>query len=271
MSNVPPPYAPTQLSTAIYDTNSSANVLHEEVTRNSLAPTPLHRTALDSLAEACSILPALEMLESAFLKDYITDQQEYSSTCYRMMMQMETIQKSIADDVELRQIVQTATMGLCDFDQNFRNFASEICRAFSLECPLAIMRLSQGMPATMEHLGAQVDCGRLNLAENTLSSTSSRLIADITGNFITCMDALKLEYNTRSALHPLLSELVVNLNDLLDHGSKAVHDFDGKSRLVNWLIRLNNLDSDQHLDARQIEEFLQDLNTAHSGFYESLK
>lgn len=83
------------------------------------------------------------------------------------------------------------------------------------------------------------------------------------------MDALKLNYKTKDQLHPLLSDLVVNLNDLIDANHKMI-DFEGKSKLVNWLIRLNNL-GDGRLDEGESDKFLEDLDVAYKGFYSELE
>ena len=82
------------------------------------------------------------------------------------------------------------------------------------------------------------------------------------------MDALKLNYRLKEQLHPLLSDLVINLNTLNETNEargKAARDFPGKSRLVNWLIKLNNSSAD--LNREDMDAFLQDLDVAYKGFY----
>ena len=78
------------------------------------------------------------------------------------------------------------------------------------------------------------------------------------------MDAVKLNYKTRDQLHPLLSDLVVNLNEF-----NETIEFNGKSKLINWLIKINNLEKE--LSQEDSDLFLNDLDTAYKGFYESLE
>lgn len=262
---VPPPYAPT--STTPYVVSNDATILAEQVTRSSLLPTLLHRNVYEPLAEAYSIIPTLEMLENAYIKDFITSEEQYTSTCYRMIMQLKMISKTFADDPAMVSFLRTSA-GLTGLSDDLENFTPELCRVFALDCPLALKRIQHGIPATIENMSAHVYSSK---AQDALESTSARLVADITGNFITCMDALKLNYTTKYELHPLISELVVNLNDLLDLGSHHTHDIDGKSKLVNWLIKVNNLGPTEALDQASVDQFLGDLGEAHKGFYQSLK
>ena len=109
------------------------------------------------------------------------------------------------------------------------------------------------MPATIEQING-----------NQPTSASARLVAEITGNFITCMDAVKLNYKSKEQLHPLLSDLVVNLNELNEE-----LQFTGKSKLVNWLIKINNLQTE--LTQEEADSFLNDLDIAYKGFYTTLE
>jgi hypothetical protein len=49
------------------------------------------------------------------------------------------------------------------------------------------------------------------------------------------MDALKLSYKSKDQLHPLLSELMTSLN------TSMPKDFDGRAKIVQWLITLNQM------------------------------
>lgn len=81
-----------------------------------------------------------------------------------------------------------------------------------------------------------------------------------------------MNYNTKEQLHPLLSNLVISLNDLVtrENDSSAPIEFVGKSKLVGWLIKLNNL-GESELPLEEVDLFLADLDGAYKGFYDSLE
>lgn len=269
----PPSYAPTATSSFTIPTTN----YHEEVTKSAIIKSSGDKDVLNSLAEVYSIVTVLETIEKAFIKDYITDKEKYTSTSLRLINQYQIILKGFKEDDEK---LQTCQKFIPDFTMD--GFLTCFSKQFNLNCPLALKRLSSGIPVTIELMGSSnendIPSGVM-LARDSNTSTpmtpgssgnnhNTRLIAESTGNFITCMDALKLNYNTKDQLHPLLSELVINLNELTEENSK--YDFAGKSKLVNWLIKLNNL-QDQELSAAEIEEFLTDLNVAYKNFYMTLE
>ncbi|RLV90611.1 Vacuolar protein sorting-associated protein 28 [Spathaspora sp. JA1] len=265
-----PEYAPT--STTSYTVSASSSQYNSEITKSSLFKTPLHKSVYDSLAEIYSILPTLEMLEVSYIKDYITDKERYTSTSYRLINQYQIIMKGFIEDSEKLNLVGKILPGL---DINSNNFLTLLSNKFQANCPHAIKRLQSGVPATIEHLSTQVESLHPSLTtpppSTTQANTSAKLISQITGNFITCMDAVKLNYKTKSQLHPLLSELVVNLNDLVENEQHKSLEFSGKSKLINWLIKVNNLQDGQEIDPNDADILLNDLDTAYKGFYTSLE
>lgn len=269
-TNPPPSYAPT--ATTSYTTSSKDGRYETEVLKLDFMKSLTHQTIYESLAEVYSIIPTLEMIENSLLKDYITDKEKYTSTSLRLINQYQLILKGFKDDEPEKQLIlkqllssSKITLQLPTLD----NFLSCMIEKFRINCPLAIKRLQVGVPATIQHLSTQVESSSHPTPAS--SSSSGRLVAEITGNFITCMDAIKLNYNTKSQLHPLLSDLVVNLNDLVEASSSHNSiDFNGKSKLVNWLIKLNNL-QDETLTKDECDLFLNDLDLAFKGFYSSLE
>ncbi|CAK7895140.1 vacuolar protein sorting-associated protein 28 [[Candida] anglica] len=264
MSTSPPAYAPTS-TTSYAPANDNINY-HQEITRSSLIKSPQHKSVYDSLAEVYSIVSVLEMVENSFLKDYITDKDKYTSTVLRLINQYSMILKSFEDNPKECEVLDSILIGRLADNSNFLEI---LTTKFHLQCPLSIKRLNAGIPATIEHLGMQVKSS--NSANNT---KSTRLVAEATGNFITCMDALKLNYKTKEQLHPILSSLVVSLNDLVMTGGDSTTtslDFVGKSKLVSWLIKLNGLGVDESLTSEESDNFLNDLDTAYKGFYTTLE
>ena len=63
--------------------------------------------------------------------------------------------------------------------------------------------------------------------------------------FITFMDALKLSYKSKDQLHPLLSELMTSLN------TSMPKDFEGRAKIVQWLITLNQMRAADELNDDQ--------------------
>ena len=49
------------------------------------------------------------------------------------------------------------------------------------------------------------------------------------------MDALKLSYKSKDELHPHLSDLMTSLN------TSMPRDFEGRAKIVQWLITLNQM------------------------------
>ncbi|KAK6461125.1 vacuolar protein sorting-associated [Scheffersomyces coipomensis] len=290
-SSSPLSYAPT--ATTSYTTSKNHEQYHEEITKSSLLKTSTHKNIYESLAEIYSIIPTLELLENSFLKDFITDREVFTNISYRLINQFQIIVKSFKDNDEKLSLLQEILKSNLTPDtlhSDLSNFLKLFAIKFNLTSnSKAINRLTVGVPATIEHLSTQVESsshhipppvivasssgdGSINTTNATSNSTSSaRLIAEITGNFITCMDAVKLNYRTKDQLHPLLSDLVVNLNDLIENSNHKVLEFDGKSKLINWLIKVNNLGDVDELNQSDSELFLNDLDAAYKGFYSSLE
>ncbi|CAG85376.2 DEHA2B09636p [Debaryomyces hansenii CBS767] len=276
--NSPPSYAPT--STSSY-TPSNANHIkyHREIDKSAVIKSPLHKNIYDSLAEIYSIVTVMEMIEKSFLKDYITDKDKYTSTTLRLINQYQIIIKGFQEDQSKQTILADIVPG-ASVDSD--DFSEKLANTYNLHAPLAIKRLQTGVPVTIEHLGTQVESSShpthniSNVNTSTNTKASGRLVAEVTGNFITCMDALKLNYKTKDQLHPLLSDLVVSLNDLVtmndsnDENNGKTIEFPGKSKLISWLIKLNNLE-DQELVQSDIDTFLNDLDSAYKNFYTSLE
>ncbi|KAI5960272.1 VPS28 [Candida margitis] len=246
----PPEYAPTA-STSFTISSKSAK-FNQEITRSSLLKSQSNKAIYNSLAEISSILLSVEMLENSFVKDYITDKEKYTSTTYRLIYQYQIIIKGF-DKSKLSVLREL----LPELTPDLSNFLPQFTAKFNLNCPQAVNRLQSGVPSTIDHVTDTT-------GTSGNSRANARLIAEITGNFITCMDAVKLNYKTRDQLHPLLSDLVVNLNEF----NESI-EFNGKSKLINWLIKINNLEKE--LSQEDSDSFLNDLDIAYKGFYTSLE
>lgn len=246
-----PAYAPTSTSlfTPLNNPRNPNTKFHEEITRLSFYKTPVHKAVCEALCEIYLIITTLEVVENAFLKDYVTDKEKYTSTVMRLINQYKTLAGVFG---KLEEHSKALAELVPQVSSSRDNLVSAICRQFRLPAPAAADRLQLGIPTTITHM-PKVEAEQ---------GPQARLVVEATGRFITIMDALKLNYKTKEQLHPLLSDLVVGVNEL------GV-DFDGKLGLVSWLIRLNKLEGE--LQPAESDDFLAALDTAYRGFYNLLE
>ena len=96
------------------------------------------------------------------------------------------------------------------------------------------------------------------------SSTNGTLILEATQDFITFLDALKLGLLAKDQLHPLLSDVIQSVNKVIDR------DFDGRGKIVQWLITLNQMKATEEVTEDQARELELDMNAAYQGFKATL-
>ena len=241
-----------------------------------LFETHSERERCDSIAELYSIIVAINILEKGYIRDEFVDKEEYyTNTTMRFIKQFYLILEN--DDVK----------------REFENIDSFVTK-YQLSCPLAVKRLKIRMPATIEHLPMVEEetkeitnekvhkTGKEKSDEDGLSGSKEeneettadngnaasegykgRAIAEATGAFITLMDAIKLNYNTKEQLHPLLTDIVTATN-------KVFENYEGRPKLVQWLITLNGLKFDEALSENQVKELLWDVDSAYKGFFAKL-
>lgn len=128
-----------------------------------------------------------------------------------------------------------------------------------MECPRATERLRIGLPATVEQPSH-------SLSHNTTAgpSASGSLILTATENFITFLDALKLNMLSKDALHPLLSEVIQSVNKVTEH------DFENRGKIIQWLITLNQMRATEELSEDQARELAFEMEQAYQGFKATL-
>ncbi|KAI6026936.1 hypothetical protein PISMIDRAFT_30999 [Pisolithus microcarpus 441] len=121
----------------------------------------------------------------------------------------------------------------------------EFMTRFRPDTPPALHRIKVGVPATVEH-------------SSEAGPETGKWIAETTQNFITFMDALKLPT-------PILQELVTGYARF--KGSK---EWEGRSRMVGWLITLNGMKASEELTEEQSRQLLFDADCAYAEFFRSL-
>ncbi|KAM5436294.1 Vacuolar protein-sorting-associated protein 28 [Microsporum ferrugineum] len=235
-SQRPLSYAPTPYSYTPNTALSATISLDEEVKPFS---SPAERDLYESLAEIYSIIVTLDGLEKAYIKDAVTES-EYTEMCARLLKQYKSI---LSDDAVAAEFVDLDTFK----------------RTWEMECPRATERLRIGLPATVEQPSH-------SLSHNTTAgpSASGSLILAATENFITFLDALKLNMLSKDALHPLLSEVIQSVNKVTEH------DFENRGKIIQWLITLNQMRATEELSEDQARELAFEMEQAYQGFKATL-
>ncbi|KAG0652034.1 vacuolar sorting-associated 28 [Hyphodiscus hymeniophilus] len=229
-------YAPTPHS-YVPNTSLSATInLDEEV---KLAETRAERDLQDSLAEVFSIIITLDELEKAYLKDAISES-DYTEICDRLLKQYKAI---LTDEAVSRQFVDL---------ESFKN-------EWDMEVPRATERIRIGLPST-------VTAPSINTSTTSNGGgMNGTLILEATQDFITFLDALKLGLLAKDQLHPLLSDVIQSVNKVADR------DFEGRGKIVQWLITLNQMKATEEVSEEQSRELELDMNSAYQGFKATLK
>lgn len=125
-----------------------------------------------------------------------------------------------------------------------------------MECPRATERIRVGIPATVEQ--------PTHKATPQASAAAATSIIAASENFITLLDAIKIGLVSKDSLHPILVETIQAVNKVTDK------EFDGKERIVHWLITLNQMRAAQNLDEEQTRELEFDMQRAYNGFKTTL-
>ncbi|EED21421.1 vacuolar protein sorting-associated protein Vps28, putative [Talaromyces stipitatus ATCC 10500] len=241
-SQRPLSYAPTPYSYTPNPALSATINLDEEV---KLASSSAERDLYESLAEIYSIIVTLDGLEKAYIRDAISES-EYTETCARLLKQYKS---TLADETVSREFVDLETFK----------------RMWQLECPRATERLRIGLPATIEQAshGTHTPSGGMPTSAPAAGASGS-LILIATENFITFLDALKLNMVSKDALHPLLSEVIQSVNKVTDR------DFESRGKIIQWLITLNQMRATEELSEEQARELSFDIEQAYQGFKATL-
>jgi ESCRT-I complex subunit VPS28 len=128
-----------------------------------------------------------------------------------------------------------------------------------IECPRATERIRIGIPGTV------VDSAQpVQKSSAPGSAAAATLIAAAIENFITLLDAIKIGLLEKDTLHPLLVDIIQACNKVTDV------DFEGKSKIVQWLITLNQKRAAEKLEDDQARDFQFDMEQAYYGFKSTL-
>lgn len=126
-----------------------------------------------------------------------------------------------------------------------------------MEVPRATERIRIGLPST-------VTAPPINASGASSNNTNGTLILEATQDFITFLDALKLGLLAKDQLHPLLSDVIQSANKVTNK------DFEGRGKIVQWLIMLNQMKATDEVSENQARELELDMNLAYQGFKATL-
>lgn len=193
------------------------------------------RDMYENFAELYAIIRATEKLEKAYIRDIISPS-EYEIECQKLITHFKTLASTLKDTIP-----------------NIERFAD----TYKMDCPAAINRLVvSGVPATVEHRAAAA----------TSSTTSAAIVAECVQNFITAMDSLKLNMVAVDQVHPLLSDLSASLNKL----TILPPDFEGKTKMRDWISRLSKMGAADELTEQQARQLHFDLESSYNSFMAAL-
>jgi len=193
------------------------------------------REMYENFAELFAIIRATEKLEKAYVRDIVSPS-EYEAECQKLIAHFKTLASTLKDTVPSI--------------QRFHD-------TYKMDCPAALNRLvTSVVPATVEHRSAAAASG----------NTSAATVAECVQNFITAMDSLKLNMVAVDQVHPLLSDLSASLNKL----TILPPDFEGKTKMREWIARLSKMGAADELTEQQARQLHFDLESSYNSFMAAL-
>ncbi|KAI9893910.1 MAG: Vacuolar protein-sorting-associated protein 28 [Vezdaea aestivalis] len=251
-TNRPQPYAPNS-----YASYPQATIpLHLPV---SLTSSTTSRDQIDNLAEIHSVIVTLDALEKAYVKDSLAaNPAAYTEACSRLLRQYKVLTEE-----------EGAGAGQAELG-GFEGF-TQFCARWSIEAPRAEKRIKVGLPGTVSEAstgrgGGGGDGGRNDGGgQSAKKGPAATAILEATQDFITFLDALKLGLLAKDSLHPLLADVIQSVNKVTSE------DFEGRGKIVQWLIALNSMRATEELDEARARELSFDMEGAYRGFKDALR
>lgn len=232
-------------------TRTFPSELYNEVPLFDSSTTPQQRETIDALSEIYSIIIALDHVEKAYLKDSI-DATQYTNSVNKLMAQY----KTYLNDEKVR--------------EQFQDLATFV-KKHNIVASSAVIRIERGIPITVEHAIGDDSDESSGETDDKIGSkkkkknVNGRNVAEATGNFITLIDALKLNYKAKDQLHPLMAELLLSINKV------SRQDFEYRQKLIDWIVKINKMKVDEQLTDTEIRELIFDLDMAYKNFYTLLE
>ena len=182
------------------------------------------RESYDEQANLFAIIVATEHLERAYARDAVS-QKDYYNECKKLISQYRVARRALD-----------------------KNMTTEcFMNLYQMDCPLAQERLDKGVPESGR--GDRDDGHAVTVAETVQQ-------------FITAMDAVKLDQRAVDDLQPLLSDLL----DVLTRLPDTPNDFEPNRKVQKWLQKLNNMRAVDEIDDSDSRQLYLDLDSAYGEF-----
>ena len=191
------------------------------------------RKKFNELADLYAIVKAMEHLEVAYARDAIGKEQ-YTEACSKLLGQFKGAQQAIKLDARVDTV-------------------HEFLEVYKAECPRAMKRIHDGVPATL------VD-------QDHSTANTQALVAETVSNFITVIDALKL--GTREVDE--LTLVMVELMSCLNRAVGVSDDFQPKRKVHSWVTLLGEMGAHDSISEEQARQLELDIQTAYSKYFASL-
>ncbi|KAG2221564.1 hypothetical protein INT45_002578 [Circinella minor] len=211
------------------------------------------RDKYDNMADLFAIIILMEHLEKAFIRDSITAEEQYTYAGNKINGVAVGVWEYTPQCVSLIAKYKTTMTFLSESVTNLETFMND----YKLTCPAAVNRFKIGVPATYEHA---VNDNKQDVGK------SAKYIAETVLHFITVMDTLRLNRHAVDELHPILADLIQSLNNV--PGLPA--DFEGRSKVRQWLITLNAMKASDEITDEQARQMLFEMEQSHTEFYRLL-
>eukprot|EP00485_Elphidium_margaritaceum_P023885 CAMPEP_0202712768 /NCGR_PEP_ID=MMETSP1385-20130828/45207_1 /ASSEMBLY_ACC=CAM_ASM_000861 /TAXON_ID=933848 /ORGANISM="Elphidium margaritaceum" /LENGTH=220 /DNA_ID=CAMNT_0049372899 /DNA_START=41 /DNA_END=703 /DNA_ORIENTATION=+ len=197
------------------------------------------RKKYDLLADLFSIIITVEHLEIVWARGCCEDD-EYTQHCQKLI----TRYKSMLPSIEY-------------YYPKIDDFFKEYCP----DAHAARNRLvNKGVPATTFHGSAQP--GKLDNAKS-----DQLVIAQTVQYFITTVDGLQLSLKAVDEIHPHLKDLMESINKI----KSLPPDHVSKTKVQEWLIKLNQMKAADELKDDDIRQMTFDLENAYAEFVKFLQ
>lgn len=203
----------------------------DEIEEVELYSSSRERQAYDDQATLYAIILATEHLERAFSRDAIT-QQEYIEECNKLISQFRLAEKAALSKLNMT--------------------TEQFMELYQLDCPRATERLlKMGVPEII----------RTNTGE-----TTATLVATTVANFITAMDAVRIDTRAMDELAPYLRDLMTSLAQL-----DVPDDFEPSCKVKHWLQIFNSMRATDEISDEDARQLSHDLDAAYGEFNRYLK
>lgn len=235
----------------------------------------------DLISELYSILFTINSIEKFFIKSSIfknkIEKDQYANSINELLSQwnsiIETLDFKITNN---NNNINNNDDILLIFNKYFENSEIESLKFGLRRIKIGINGIEEKERDLLTNTKENENLNRLNeennsnvnlinneSSNNSNNNQSKKEIAEATSSFITLMDAIKLNYDSKDTLHPLFSDVLIK-------SGKISNDFEGRSKLVSWLIQLNKMPISDSLNDNQLKEMLWDVNSAYTGFFDQL-